>query len=903
MASDERSPAERYRDSANNRRFPRTERFSAGVSFPLDEFQVDACRTMESGHGVLVCAPTGAGKTIVGEFAVYLALAEGRKCFYTTPIKALSNQKFNDLCDEHGEDQVGLLTGDTVINGEAPIVVMTTEVLRNMIYAGSYTLNNLGYVVMDEVHYLADRFRGAVWEEIMIELPPSVTVVSLSATVSNAEEFGAWLDSVRPVTKTVVSETRPVPLSQHMLVGNTLLDLFDDSQANRLNPGLTKKIARQQEREWRQHRRRRHVDRARVVERLDRSDLLPAIYFIFSRVGCDAAVEECVRSGIQLTTPSEAQAIRDYATAATAHIEPGDLHAVGFKRWVDGLAAGFAAHHAGLLPVFKEVVEALFERGEVKVVFATETLALGINMPARTVVLERLIKYDGTDHVMLTPGQYTQLTGRAGRRGIDVEGHAVTLWSPDIAPKQVAGLATKRTYPLDSSFAPSYNMAVNLIATAGLKRADAVLASSFAQYQSDAHAVHIAEKARALGRKVDQEAAGAECEKGDFLSYFELTKELSRLERAAQKKRKGQLRDAMKADMSGLKRGDIVWLGAGRRSGWAVYLEHTRPRRNRGAEAIFLTTDGRATAYALKRLTDVLVNGRMRVRKGFRRSNVDDRNELAAALREETSDKPRPTRRAGKSHDPKIDGLRKEIKRHPCHNCPDTGQHSYHASRWWKLRSERQNLQRKAQKRENSLARQFTNVRSVLMELDYLNVTGEGDVTVTDRGRLLRNLFNEADLLVAQCLHDGVWEGLEPPALAALASTVMYESRFEEEDFYVAAPGIIEEPLAATLRRYDTISRLERARGLELTSRPQRGIAWPMYRWASGEDLADALRSFEGPKAMPGGDFVRWTRRTLDLLHQVGEAARTIETDSAQKLAKSAFDAVDAMKRGVVADL
>ncbi|MFC4337524.1 DEAD/DEAH box helicase [Salininema proteolyticum] len=903
MSSDELSPAERYAKHTDGRRHPRLAAFAEAAPFPLDDFQLDACRTLEEGHGVLVCAPTGAGKTIVGEFSVDLALEQGRKCFYTTPIKALSNQKFNDLAAVHGSENVGLLTGDTVINGEAPVVVMTTEVLRNMIYAGSPTLNNLGYVVMDEVHYLADRFRGAVWEEIIIELPPAVTVVSLSATVSNAEEFGAWLDSVRPTTKTIVSETRPVPLWQHMMVGNTLLDLFDAEDSKNLNPALTKKIAQQKEREQRYHRRRRHVDRGRVVERLDRAALLPAIYFIFSRAGCDAAVDECVRSGISLTTPQESDAIREFAEGATSHIDPADLHAVGFNRWIDGLAAGFAAHHAGLLPVFKEVVEQLFERGLVKVVFATETLALGINMPARTVVLERLVKYDGTDHVMLTPGQYTQLTGRAGRRGIDIEGHAVTLWSPDFSPKIVAGLATKRTYPLDSSFAPSYNMAVNLISTAGLRRADEVLASSFAQYQSDQHAVHIAEQARALARKSELASQEASCDRGDYLAYYGLTKELSRLEKSNQKRRKGQLRDAMKADMSDLKRGDIVWLGAGRRSGWAVYLEHTRPRKNRGAEAIFLTTDSRAGAVPMKRLTDVLVDGKLKMKRNFRRHDADQRRDLASALREATRDRPRPTRRGGRANDPKIDSLREEIRSHPCHSCPESGRHAAHAARWWKLHSEQQTMRKKARKRENSLARQFSDVRGVLVGLDYLEPAEDGEVTVTDRGRLLRNLFNEADLLVAQCLHDGVWEGLDPSSLAALASTVMYEARFEEEDYYIATPGSINEALAATMRRYEAINRLERARHMELTARPQKGIAWPIYRWARGEDLADALRSFEGPKAMPGGDFVRWTRRTLDLLHQVGDAARTIDRPGAQDLAKCAFDAADAMKRGVVADM
>src|SRR5688572_22758829 len=219
MSTDERSPSERYAEFQRDREHPVTKDFQALYAFPLDPFQVQACHEIEEGRGVLVAAPTGSGKTVVGESAIHLARATGRKCFYTTPIKALSNQKFHDLVDRYGPEEVGLLTGDNVVNGEAPIVVMTTEVLRNMLYAGSRTLLGLGFVVMDEVHYLADRSRGAVWEEVIIHLPESVTLVSLSATVSNAEEFGEWLETVRGETTTVVEERRPVPLYQHVMVG------------------------------------------------------------------------------------------------------------------------------------------------------------------------------------------------------------------------------------------------------------------------------------------------------------------------------------------------------------------------------------------------------------------------------------------------------------------------------------------------------------------------------------------------------------------------------------------------------------------------------------------------------------------------------------------------------------
>jgi ATP-dependent RNA helicase HelY len=465
------SPAESYA-AARRRRTQQASalgRFRAGYDFGLDEFQVRACEAVEDGRGVLVAAPTGSGKTVVGEFAVHLALEQGRKCFYTTPIKALSNQKFRDLVTRHGPERVGLLTGDNTVNSEAPVVVMTTEVLRNMLYAGSATLAGLGYVVMDEVHYLADRFRGGVWEEVIIHLPESVTVVSLSATVSNAEEFGEWLSTVRGDTDVVVEERRPVPLWQHVMVGTRLLDLFVSGDTGdgqrRVNPELQRysrdehRFARVGDRRPGRggHRPRRNggaytPSRVEVLDRLDRAALLPAITFVFSRAGCEAAVRQCLDAGLRLTSPEERDEIRAVVEHRCADIPDEDLHVLGYHEWADGLERGVAAHHAGMLPTFKEVVEELFVRGLVRAVFATETLALGINMPARSVVIERLVKWNGETHAEVTPAEYTQLTGRAGRRGIDDEGHAVVLWQPGLDAAAVAGLASTRTYPLRSSF-------------------------------------------------------------------------------------------------------------------------------------------------------------------------------------------------------------------------------------------------------------------------------------------------------------------------------------------------------------------------------------------------------------------------------------------------------------------
>jgi ATP-dependent RNA helicase HelY len=548
------SPAERYAASRSRQDHPAVEAFRAGLSFELDPFQVAGCVALEDGDGVLVAAPTGAGKTIVAEFAVYLAMSSVReKVFYTAPMKALSNQKYNELVDVYGPDEVGLLTGDTAVNPRARVVVMTTEVLRNMLYAESPLLTDLSFVVMDEVHFLADRFRGAVWEEVIIHLPQEVRLVSLSATVSNAEEFGDWLHAVRGRTRVIVSEERPVPLEQHVLMRTKLVDLFDATRSAsggtpRVNPELIQMArsggrtlsSRQLQDVGRRHSRGGAprafgMPRSELAGMLGDLNLLPAIFFVFSRAGCDAAVRQAMRDGVRLTEAGERQEIRAIVEERCRTLLDEDLAVLGYWEWLEGLERGVAAHHAGLLPAFKEVVEELFQRKLVKVVFATETLALGINMPARTVVLEKLEKFNGESRVPITPGEYTQLTGRAGRRGIDVEGHSVICWQEGLDPQAVASLASRRSYPMNSSFKPTYNMAVNLIERFGRERTRTILESSFAQFQADRAVVDLARKVRQQEESLSgyeramRDDTGAS---GDVGEYAAIRRQISDLEKS-----------------------------------------------------------------------------------------------------------------------------------------------------------------------------------------------------------------------------------------------------------------------------------------------------------------------------------------------------------------------------------
>lgn len=882
------------------------------VGFDLDDFQRQACEVLERGSGVLVCAPTGAGKTVVGEFAVHLALRSGeRKCFYTTPIKALSNQKYHDLVQRHGADKVGLLTGDNAINGDAPVVVMTTEVLRNMLYSGSDQLRNLAYVVMDEVHYLADRFRGAVWEEVIIHLPASVTLVSLSATVSNYEEFADWLVTVRGQTEVVVSEHRPVPLWQHMLVGKRMFDLFHDADAAKkhdVHPELLR-YSREMERRlemtdragagWRGGRGRRWQPppRAEVVDRLERADLLPAILFIFSRAGCDAAVKQCLDGGLRLTGPDERAEIRRIVTAKVAHLPAEDLSVLGYWEWLDGLERGVAAHHAGMLPAFKEAVEECFVKGLVKAVFATETLALGINMPARCVVLERLVKFNGEAHVDLTPGEYTQLTGRAGRRGIDVEGHAVVLWSPDVDPRHVAGLASTRTYPLRSSFRPSYNMAVNLVGTVGAEKSRELLESSFAQFQADRSVVGLARQVQRNVETMQSYSEDATCHHGDFDEYFGLRVAIADREKALSRQGVQQRRSAAVSSLERLRIGDVIRVPQGRRAGLAVVLE---PAATGFGEPrpLVLTQDrwaGRVSPGDFGGEVEVLA--RVRVPKNFNHRSPGARRDLAAQVSATGLDRHPDRRRSGRSkgnpgEDAEIALLKVQMRQHPCHACPEREDHARWAERRHRLLRDTDTLRAKVAGRTGSLARTFDQVCAVLTARGYLSADGE----VTEAGRMLGRIWSEADLLVAECLRQGVWDGLAPEELAAAVSMVLYESRREGEDRANVPKGPISAAVDACAKLWGEIAADESEHGLSLTREPDPGFVWPMYRWARGEPLARVLASGAYDADMPAGDFVRWARQVLDLLGQVREAAA-----ASPSVKETARKAITAVNRGVLA--
>jgi ATP-dependent RNA helicase HelY len=835
------------------------ETFFAELPFLPDPFQVEAAESIASGRSVVVTAPTGAGKTLVAEVGVHLALERGRRAFYTTPLKALSNQKFGDFVDAYGPHRVGLLTGDNVINGDAEVVVMTTEVLRNMIYAQSEGLENVEVVILDEVHYLQDPFRGAVWEEIIIHAPPDLQLVSLSATIANAVEFADWVASRRGPTDLVVATDRPVPLEPEYMIKDRqsheiiLLPTFvtrDDKR--RPNPRIHRMLSLERGRARRFVAPRRHE----VIEVLWEEGMLPVIYFIFSRAGCDAAALAILESGIRLIDPDDREEVRRIAEERTAHLSDADLGVLGYDRWIAGLEAGVAAHHAGMVPAFKETVEELFAAGMLGAVFATETLALGINMPARTVVLESLSKFNGETHEMMQAGDYTQLTGRAGRRGIDEVGYGVVLHSKYVPFDEVTDIAAAGSHALVSSFRPTYNMAANLVANYEEKRAVELLQASFAQFQ------HRGDAGKAEGRLAEMEArlaeelGRAECELGSVTEYAEILE-------AGRGGGPDRLADRLRP-------GDVIDVPRGSKAGRYAVLK-------------LLGRDGRDRLLVIGTAGRVSTIGRRDVVEGSQRSGAIDlptpfrpkdrrfRQDALRALRRV----PRPQ---AKKRAPEP-----EAPRHPVAACPDAADHLDWLRRARRTRRRVDQLRESLRSRGVGLVEEFDAIRSLLEDWDYLD-----GWELTPRGTRLRFIYNELDLLLTETAERGMLWELDHRELAAFCSTFVYEPRREEGGVPAWPTARLSESWDRLEELWDELTAAERSLRLPLTRKPEAGIARAVYEWSAGtefEDLPD--------RGMAPGDFVRVSRQLVDLIRQVREAV--------PEVAEEAAAALKSIDRGVVA--
>jgi ATP-dependent RNA helicase HelY len=832
------------------------QRFLDAEPFEPDDFQIEAIRVIESGASVVVTAPTGAGKTLIAEAAAVIALSTGKRTFYTAPIKALSNQKYRDLVDRHGEAGVGLLTGDNTINGDAPVVVMTTEVLRNMIYADSDALDGLGVVILDEVHYLQDRYRGSVWEEVIIHLPSEVQLVNLSATIANAEEFTAWIRARRGPTELVVEEHRPVPLESMYLVrdrhhGNAI-EWFPVFSGDGLHPN--KRVLNLLRKGRGRHNRFTTPRRLEVSETLLGAGKLPAIYFIFSRAGCDQAARTVAAAGLRLTSAEEREEISAFAEAATAHLDPTDLGVLGYESWVTMLEAGVAAHHAGMVPAFKEAVEQLFSSGHVKLVFATETLSLGINMPAKAVVLESFSKFNGETHELLRAGEFTQLTGRAGRRGMDEQGTAVILYSSYVPFKKVVDVAAMGSHPLVSSFEPSYNMAVNLVANYTKPRAEELLRASFAQFRAQQRVQRLEDRIAERTAEVARFRKAAECERGDVEAY------------ANAPLGSGDGSDAAREFFAQLDSGDVLELRNGER--WVILARGY----GRNPRFLLLSDDGerrKATPDEIGALPEHL--GRLILDEPVRSSDSGYLETAAHALKSWVPEDLAPSAEAGMAAEVTVA------------TCPDLDEHLQWLSRSYRASKDLRRLKRRRTRSDDDVVDRFRARMAVLSELDYVNRWD-----LSEKGESLRRVYNEMDLLLTEAIELGVLDGLSGPEFAAVVSMFTFEPRRSDGEPAMLV-GAVAERYERIVKAWETVSSAEKRRRVVESRMPEPGFAPYAYGWVSGAGLDDLF----GDDGFAAGDFVRNSRQLLDLMRQI--------RDAFPSLAPVAAAAIKVADRGIVA--
>jgi len=809
----------------------------------LDDFQLQSCKAIMDGCSVLVAAPTGSGKTAVADFAAFTQIETSNRVIYTTPIKALSNQKYSEFCELYGEKNVGLATGDRSIRPKAKIVIMTTEVLRNMIYVDITALDDVSHVILDEVHYISDRSRGAVWEEVIIQLPLSVDLVCLSATVSNAEEVAQWLTTVRGSTQAVIHETRSVPLSYWFAFkkkkqGLHVMPLLSHSGKDYLSihPDLYRAMKPAS------YERRGSIAgtprRFDLIEYLADHSMLPTIFFIFSRAGCDDALLECFNSHVTLTDKNEREQIRRICDEHLGELSNEEFDALEYDIVTHTMERGFAPHHAGLIPPLREAVEEAFIKGLIKVVFATETLAVGVNMPAKSVVIEKLTKFNGEGHDILTPGEFTQLTGRAGRRGIDVAGHAIVEWNRFVDFEQAASLASTRSYALKSSFHPTYNMATNLISAYSPSHARHILNLSFAQFQADDAVV-------ALERNLESRQNRMNNIRKEF-------RQTDKQFAALVHKRTRYLDDNKSTDKAGesgdyfirtLHAGDV--LDGFKHLEPCVVIMKGSPRGNQYASVI--DTHGRnhkLTGDQIDSGVKVVANIELTSKSSSRSKHF--RVSTSIALKKALGNSQVQVKNA-KKKSTKSAAAQTEL-----------------LDEYISCQKELKRLTKRVQSRGQSLARQFERLLALLSEYEYVQ-----EWELLEKGKVLSRINSEADIVICELITSGQLVKLSAPELAALLAAFVFEGRGDNSNRFDSFPTKELERLCVASEKFlEKFNKDEREAGIK----ESRGLDYSMmhgtYLWAKGKSLDEIL----GNQDITGGDFVRVIKSIVDLVRQIENA-------------------------------
>ncbi|QJB26258.1 DEAD/DEAH box helicase [Limnospira fusiformis] len=855
--------------------------------FELDDFQKEAIAALDEGKSVVVCAPTGAGKTLIGEYSIHRALANGRRVFYTTPLKALSNQKLRDFREQFGDEMVGLLTGDISFHRDAPILVMTTEIFRNMLYGTPIgqvgtSLEGVEAVVLDECHYMNDRQRGTVWEESIIYCPRNIQLLALSATVDNQQQLTDWIRRVHGPTELISSDSRPVPVEFYFCNSKGMFPLLDGSK-RRISPSLAKSSRARQRGGY--NRKSSVPEIADIVSRLQQRDMLPAIYFIFSRRGCDRAVGDV--SHLSLVNRKEAAILRDRIDRFIK-----DTPGAARPKQLEPLAKGIASHHAGLLPAWKMFVEELFQEGLIKVVFATETLAAGINMPARTTVISSLSKRTDDGHRLLRASEFLQMSGRAGRRGMDTIGHVVTVETPFEGAQEAAYLATSKPNPLVSQFSPSYGMVLNLLQTHSLEEAKNLVESSFGQYTSTIHLVpaeqyiknleaKLAEVEAELGLGEDLDINTLEETLADYEKQQQRLKQEKRLLKTLQKQAREAHTQKMAEALDLAEVGTLVSLRGkhvptARKSDSepisAVLVAQT-PSPGQAPYFIVLGRDNRwyivgamdvvSLQAELPRLTwaDHLEMPEMQFKLGQSRRGDEITEALAVQIPELLVEDTAPE---VANQITRIEQVEEILATHPAEKFGKPQKILKRLRRRKAIQKEIVDYQEELRQYLERNWREFLNLIDILQEFEALD-----DLQPTKLGQATAALRGDNELWLGLVLMSGEFDNLEPYNLAGACSALVTEVSRSDSWTHYQLSEVVQETLNRLWSLRRSLIKVQGRHHVEFLVLPERRehqrLSAILEQWAGGVEWAELVKN----TTLDEGDIVRIIRRTRDFLSQI----------------------------------
>ncbi|MBK1988256.1 RNA helicase [Sphaerospermopsis aphanizomenoides BCCUSP55] len=842
--------------------------------FELDQFQLDAIASLNAGRSVVVCAPTGSGKTLIGEYAIYRALAQGKRVFYTTPLKALSNQKLRDFREKFGFDQVGLLTGDASINRDAPILVMTTEIFRNMLYGTpigqiGISLVDVEAVVLDECHYMNDRQRGTVWEESIIYCPREVQLVALSATVANSDQLTDWLNRVHGPTDLIYSDFRPVPLEFHFCNPKGLFPLLNESNT-KINSRLIKR-GKKGPGEKGKGNRPEAPSIVYTISQLEQRDMLPAIFFIFSRRGCDKAVAEV--GDLWLVNNEESQILRRQIDEFLARNPEA-----GRSGQIAPLYRGIAAHHAGILPAWKVLVEELFQQGLIKVVFATETLAAGINMPARTTVISTLSKRTDNGHRLLKASEFLQMSGRAGRRGMDKQGYVVTLQTPFEGAKEAAYLATSPADPLVSQFTPSYGMVLNLLQTHTLEQAKELIERSFGQYMATLYLKPEYDEMGVIKAELAKiQAELAAVDENELALYEKLRQRLKverhilkTLQEQAQADRQEQLSMMLDFAVSG------TLLSLKDKSMTATLpmtavLVAKAPDVGQASYFICLGQDNRWYVATIADVVDLYAElPRVEVpdhilppsELALKRGQCVRGNEETAAIAQSIPDPGEfmymPQEVVEQLS--RFNAVQTQIENHPLHQSGNIAKIFKDRARCVELEAELEEIQEQVEQHSQRHWEEFLNLIQILQQFNGLD-----NLVPTELGQMAAAIRGENELWLGLAIASGELDGLDPHHLAAAAAALVTETPRPDSRVRFDLSNEIADALAKLRGIRRQLFQMQRRYNVALPIWLEFELIAIVEQWALGMEWTELCAN----TTLDEGDVVRLLRRTLDLLSQI----------------------------------